>query len=109
MALENGADGGVTEAVAKLDELASDALVAPAGVPPRQSHDEGLDLGGDGWAAARLRVPDGPLAADQLTMPLQYGLRLEQEQDRVQAGAWAGGQVRELGRQHGEGELLPAR
>jgi hypothetical protein len=108
VALEDGAHGRRGDAMAEFGQLVLNAAIAPARVLPRQAQDERLDLGHDGRAAPHLSPPHRPLAADQLTMPLQHGLGLEQEQDLVQAGARAGDEVRELGRQHGQSELLPA-
>ncbi len=95
--------------MAELDELALDAPVAPAGILPREAQDEGLDLGGDGRAAAGMSAPDRPLPPDQFPMPLQHGVGFEQEEHLVQMSARAGSQLGELGGEHGQGQLLPAR
>ena len=42
-------------------------------------------------------------------MPPQDRLRLEQQEDVLQPGAWAGSQARQRGGEHGQGERLPAR
>src|SRR3712207_5945340 len=85
-----------------------DPAVAPASVVPRQAEDQLLDLGRGGWATTCVLAAESPLAADQLAVPLQDGLRLEQQEHLVQGGAWARGDPGQLGREHRQGQLLPA-
>src|SRR5438105_10434497 len=81
----------------------------PARVLPREPEDERLDLGWDAGATARRRRPAGPRAPDQLAVPAQDRVRLEQEQVLVELVLRSGGPPGERGGQDGEGELLPTR
>ncbi len=95
--------------MAELAQLALDAPMAPARVLPRQPEDEGLDLGRDGRAAAGVPPPECPLAPDQLAVPAQDRLGLEEEHIAVELVPRADGQPRERGGQDGQGQPLPAR
>ncbi len=105
---EHVADRGAPARVAELAQFALEAAVAPPRVLPRQLQEQLLDLVGEGRATAGLVTPAGPLATDQLAVPLQDGLRLEQQDAVVQSRPRAGGHVQQLAGQGREGELLPA-
>jgi hypothetical protein len=94
--------------LAELAELALEAAVAPAGVLPRQLEDELFDLGSGGRATAGTVPLHGPLAAHQLTVPLQDRIGLEEQDVAVQPRPRAGGQARHFAGEDREGELLPA-
>jgi hypothetical protein len=67
--LEDSADRGCADAVAELEQLALDALVAPALVLTGQPFDQGSDGVVEGWATGAVRV--GPLPCHQPAVPAQ--------------------------------------
>ncbi len=59
--------------------------------PPRQvlvgePHEQGFKIRTDGGSAPSGAIPEGPCATDQFAVPLQQGLRFEQEDDLHPAG-----------------------
>ncbi len=81
VALEDGTDGRVTEAMTEFDQFALNAAGAPARVLPREAQDEGLDLGGDGRAATLCWLPAAsvvlePVAKGQTGMTTQRMLEV---------------------------------
>ena len=106
--LEHVADRGAPERVAQLAEFALEAPVAPPRVLPRQPQEHVLDLDRDSWSATAAWATDGPPAADQVAVPSEDGLRLEEQDGVLQAGSRASGQARQLGGEDLEGQLLPA-
>ena len=95
--------------MAQLVQLPLDAAMPPARILPRQAQDERLHLGGDGGPTTPLRPPVGPLASDQLAVPLQHRVRLEQEEVLLELAPRADGQPGERGGQDGQGQPLAAR
>jgi hypothetical protein len=69
--LEDSADGGCSDAVAELEKLALDALVAPGLVLAGHPLDQRGDRVVERWAAGAVRV--GPLLGHQLAVPPQDG------------------------------------
>jgi hypothetical protein len=106
---EGGAHGRGADGVAVLAQLPLDAAMPPARVLPREPEDERFHLGWDGRSTTRIHSPIGPLAPDQLAVPREDRVRLEEEQVLVEPGARAGGQPGQRRSQDGEGELLAVR
>jgi hypothetical protein len=67
--LQDAADGGRSHAVAKLDQLALDSLVSPAGILPGYALDQLGHGGGDGRASDAMWIC--PFPGNQATMPAQ--------------------------------------
>jgi hypothetical protein len=67
--LQDAADGGRSDAVAKLEQLALDSLVSPAGILPGHALDQLGHGGGEGRASEAMWI--GPFPGDQAMMPAQ--------------------------------------
>jgi len=106
---EGGAHGRGADGVAERAQLALDAPMAPPGVLPRQPQDQRVHLGGESGATAPIRPAVGPRAPDQLAMPFQDRVRLEEEQVLVELVPRADGKPGERGGQDGQDQPLPAR
>jgi hypothetical protein len=76
--MQHGPDGGGRDLDTEALELALDALVAPARVLPGQADDQLLYLLVQRWSAG-LVVRVGPGASDQLSVPAQQRLGLDEE------------------------------
>jgi hypothetical protein len=109
VAPEDRADGRAADAVAQLDELAVYTQVAPGGVLVGEAQDERLEVAADGWSPAGAATAEGPLAADQLPVPLEHHLRREEHKAPPPRRAGAAGVPLQGGGHDREGELLPAR
>lgn len=73
---QHGLDGRRGNGVDELEEFPANALIAPSGILPGQAEDQALDLRPERRAARAPAAAElGPLAADQLTVPAQQGLR----------------------------------
>jgi GNAT superfamily N-acetyltransferase len=78
VAAQRGADCGSRDAYPKPEQLALDALVAPARILPGQPDDQVLELLVERRSpCSAVRV--GPGAGDQPPMPAQQRLRLDEE------------------------------
>ena len=123
VAVQHRADRGRRDPDTQADQLALDALIAPARVLPGQPDDQLLDLRVQRWPADPVWV--GPRTGDQPPMPAQQRLGLDQEArpmspgqdatDRgkqrpvggLQPGTWSlAAQDRELVAQHQDLEVL---
>jgi hypothetical protein len=74
--LQDAADGGRSDTVANLEQLALDSLVSPAGILPGHALDQLSHGGGDGWASEAMWIC--PFSGDQATMPAQDCARCDQ-------------------------------
>lgn len=73
--------------MAKFEELALDAAVAPPWVLPGNAEDQLMKLAdGNRWLAARPPPVGRPLAADQLAMPPEQRLGAGQERSPCRPG-----------------------
>ncbi len=108
VALEHIADGRAADGVAELAQLAMDPAVAPPPVLGGEPQDQGLEFGRQRWPPRRAGPRARPFPAHQVAMPPQDRLGLEQDQAAPERAA-SGAEPGELGRQDGQGELLPAR
>src|SRR6516225_9451169 len=86
MAPEHVAHGAVGAAAVQLQELALDPAISPPRVLNRQANDQLLAFGALPWSAARWpSTVQGPLAADQFSVPAQQRLRADQERPPTRA------------------------
>ena len=76
--VEDVGDRGGGHAEAELEQLAADALIAPARVLAGEAADEVAEVRSDGGPAT-LAVSVSPLAGDQLAMPTQEGVGCDHE------------------------------
>src|SRR5919198_366906 len=110
VAPQRRADGGRRDPHAKAEQLALDALVAPAGILGGQADDQLLEVLVEcGAPASTMRV--GPGASDQAAVPAQQ--RLGPDQEAGPAGPWQqaadGGQQSPVGGlEPGSWDLAPA-
>jgi hypothetical protein len=92
--LEDSADGGCSDAVAELEKLALDALVAPGLVLAGHPLDQRGDRVVERWAPGAVRV--GPLLGHQAALPAQDRGRGDQAVTAQHRG-WASDQRGEHG------------
>jgi hypothetical protein len=84
--VENVANSLITDRVTQVDQGPSNAIVAPGAVLLGQAHDERLELCVNLWATRRTPVlGDIKLLRDELTMPGQDGVRLDDRGDLCQS------------------------
>ena len=84
MPVEYIADRGAGYPEIQLEQFTFDLAVPPSGILLSDSDDQVLNLLTDPWSATFALVGMGPLASHQLSMPAQYGLRLENAHDFTQ-------------------------
>ncbi len=77
--LEDRPHGQAADGVAPLGQFPLDTAIAPAGILLCQLEDETLDLGRDRRAATGRGASAGPLAPDQLAVPLEDRVWPEQQ------------------------------
>ena len=85
--------------MAEFAQLPLDAPMPPARVHSCEPEDECFHLRRDGGTTTPLRPPVGPLAPNQLAVPLQDRVGLEQEQVPVELTALPSGKPGERGGQ----------
>ena len=64
---------------AELPQLADDAEIAPPRILPRETKDDGHDLGIERIGSDRLRSREGPISANELTVPAHKRCRRDEE------------------------------
>ena len=66
--------------MAKLQQFATDAEIAPPGVLPRQPQDQLAELRRERWTTGTAPLAEGgPFVADQVAVPAQQGFRADRE------------------------------
>jgi hypothetical protein len=78
VAAQGGADGGGRDLDAQPEQLALDALVAPARILVSEADDQLLEVVVQRWSPVAA-TREGPRSCDHATVPAEQCLRLDQE------------------------------
>ena len=98
---------------AELPQLTDDAEIAPPRVLPRETKDDGHDIGIEPFRSDRLRTREGPVPTNEVTVPTHERCRRDAEgglplaEEAVQASParrdqWGGPRTRHLATEHRE-------
>ncbi len=71
----------------QLEQLTLPVAVAPGRILLSKTQEQLFDVRVRGWPARIASLNEGPLTADQVGVPLEQGIRLEEEDHVVQAVA----------------------